>query len=79
MITINLKDIYGETAKLSRKEEYIDSVVEKAGKGNDIVLTGEGPIWLYLLISHALHGRVRSLTYSSPVTGEVKIFDHDPF
>lgn len=42
-------------------------------------LTGPGPVWLYLRLAHILHGRARRLVYSSPVTGDVVIFDHDPF
>jgi CRISPR-associated protein (Cas_csx3) len=44
-----------------------------------VVLTGQGPIWLYLKVAHALHGKAIKLTYASPVTGEVVIFDHDSF
>jgi hypothetical protein len=50
-----------------------------AGEGKEVILTGAAPVWLYLKISHALHGKARKLIYSSPVTGEVVIFDHDPF
>ncbi|MGH8470514.1 MAG: hypothetical protein ACREVY_16570 [Gammaproteobacteria bacterium] len=37
------------------------------------------PVWLYLKIAHALHGKAKKLIYRSPVTGDVVIFDHDPF
>lgn len=30
-------------------------------------------------VAHALHGKAIKLTYASPVTGEVVIFDHDSF
>jgi hypothetical protein len=30
-------------------------------------------------LAHALHGQARQLIYSSPVTGEMVIFDHDQF
>jgi hypothetical protein len=53
--------------------------VRLAGEGQDVVLTGEGPIWLYLSIGHALHGKAKKLIYRSPVAGDVLIFDHDPF
>jgi hypothetical protein len=43
------------------------------------VLTGQAPVWLYLTVAHALHGKARKLVYPSPVTGEVVMFDHDPF
>jgi hypothetical protein len=36
-------------------------------------------VWLYLTIAHALHGKARKLVYASPVTGEIVIFDHNPF
>ncbi|RLA95047.1 MAG: hypothetical protein DRG83_19050 [Deltaproteobacteria bacterium] len=41
-------------------------------------LTGQVPIWLYLAVAHALHGKAKKLVYDSPVTGEVVIFDHSP-
>jgi hypothetical protein len=44
-----------------------------------VVLTGAGPVWLYLKIAHVLHGKAKRLIYRSPVTGDVIIFDHDPF
>ncbi len=73
---INIAEIYNITAKLSELDGYIQKAREIAGEGNDIVLTGAGPVWLYLKIAHALHGKARKLIYRSPVTGEVVIFDH---
>ena len=80
-IIIDMETLYSntETAKLARLEEYEDKARELAGNGNEVVLTGQGPVWLYLKIAHALHGKVRSLRYVSPVTGEVVIYDHNPF
>ncbi len=72
------KDVTGE-AKLNTLPEYINRALNLAGEGNEVVLTGRGPIWLYLKIAHALHGRAKKLIYNSPVTGDVVIFDHDPF
>lgn len=76
---IDLKTLYGETAKLADLSAYIDRARSLAGEGNEVVLTGQAPVWLYLKVAHALHGRVKKLIYSSPVTGEVVVFDHDPF
>jgi hypothetical protein len=59
--------------------EYVAKALELAGEGNEVVLTGAGPVWLYLKIAHALHGKAKRLIYRSPVTGDVVIFDHDPF
>jgi CRISPR-associated Csx3 family protein len=67
-----------ETAKLSELDAYVEMARNLAGSGNEVVLTGQGPIWLYLKIAHALHGVARKLTYRSPVTGDVVIFDHTP-
>ena len=78
-ITIDLKAIYGETAKLAELPQYLDKVLAQAGEGRRVVLTGAAPVWLYLKAAHTLHGKARTLVYSSPVTGEVVIFDHDPF
>lgn len=79
-ITINLEALYSSTgtARLSELGSYIQKANALAGEGNDVILTGQGPIWLYLKIAHALHGKVRKLIYRSPVTGDVVIFDHTP-
>jgi hypothetical protein len=76
---IDLKQLYGETAKLAQLPNYLDKALSLAGEGQDVVITGQGPVWLYLKIAHALHGRARRLVYESPVTGPLVIFDHDPF
>lgn len=78
VITLNLESFYSENARLSDLDSYIAKAKDLAGEGNDIVLTGAGPVWLYLKIAHALHGKVRRLIYRSPVTGDVVIFDHSP-
>lgn len=82
LIIINLKTLYektGTTAKLSNLSEYIEETLKLAGEGNEVVLTGPAPVWLYLKIGHALHGKAKKLIYRSPVTGDVVIFDHSPF
>ena len=76
---IDLKTLYGDAAKLAALGAYLDQAKQLAGEGNEVVLTGQAPVWLYLKIAHALHGKARKLVYDSPVTGEVVIFDHDPF
>lgn len=79
MIEINLEAFYEGTAKISQIGGYCQAAVEKAGDGNEIVLTGKAPVWMYLTVAHALHGKARKLVYRSPNTGDVLIFDHDPF
>jgi hypothetical protein len=76
---IDLKAVYGETAKLAELSSYVEKIVRLAGEGRDVILTGAAPIWLYLKAAHALHGKARKLFYRSPVTGDVPIFSHDPF
>lgn len=80
-ITIDIETLYTTTgtAKLARLEEYEQNARNLAGNGNEVILTGQGPVWLYLKIAHALHGKVSRLSYNSPVTGEIVIFDHSPF
>lgn len=79
MIVIAIDELFGKTAKLEDINLYVDEAKGLAGKGNDVLLTGAAPVWLYLKIAHALHGMAKSLTYNSPVTGNVVIFDHNPF
>ncbi len=76
---IDLNSLYTNTAKLSFLPEYLEKALELAGQGNEVILTGAAPVWLYLKIAHALHGKAKKLVYRSPVTGDVVIFDHDPF
>lgn len=78
LIEINMEKFYQNTAKLSDLVSYIQKAKELAGEGNEVTLTGAAPVWLYLKIAHALHGKARKLIYRSPVTGDVVIFDHSP-
>jgi hypothetical protein len=77
-IEVDLSSLYGKQAKLKQLPSHVEKALALAGEGNDVVLTGAGPIWLYLKVAHALHGKARKLTYRSPVTGDVAIFDHSP-
>jgi hypothetical protein len=79
MVLIDLNLLFTNTAKLSELDSYIQRAKELAGEGQEVVLTGAAPVWLYLKIAHALHGKARKLTFRSPVTGDVDIFDHSPY
>lgn len=79
MIVLDLSTFFSDTAKLADLPAYLEQARALAGEGTDVVLTGRAPVWLYLAVAHALHGRARKLTYRSPVTGDVVIFDHNPF
>lgn len=78
MITIDISELYTDTAKLAELPQYVAEAVRRAGSGNVVKLTGPGPVWLYLKIAHALHGKALKLIYDSPASGEVVVFDHDP-
>lgn len=80
IIELDISTLYKdtETAKLSLLDSYVQKTKDLAGEGNEVILTGAGPVWLYLKIAHALHGKARKLIYRSPVTGDVVIFDHSP-
>jgi len=81
VITIDIASLYADTgtAKLALLDEYVQSAKDQAGEGHVVKLTGPGPVWLYLNIAHALHGKAVKLIYDSPATGKIIIFDHDPF
>jgi len=79
LIIIDLDTFYTESAKLSALPTYIEKVLTEASEGNEIILTGRAPVWLYLSVAHALHGKAKKLTYRSPVTGDVVIFNHNPY
>ncbi|MCF6147684.1 MAG: hypothetical protein E3K37_03395 [Candidatus Kuenenia sp.] len=76
---IDISQLFSVNARLSELNTYLQKAQDLAGEGNDVILTGAGPVWLYLKIAHALHGKARTLRYRSPVTGDVLIFDHSPF
>lgn len=78
MIILDLAELFPGTAKLADLPAYIEQAARLAGEGNVVVLTGRAPVWMYLSVAHALHGKARKLLYRSPVTGDVLIFDHDP-
>jgi hypothetical protein len=76
---IDVEALYRGPAEIARQEhlgEYERRAREIAGHGRDVVLTGRGPIWLYLRLGHALHGVARTLTYRAPEAGDVMVFDH---
>jgi len=79
-MTIDLATLYAATgqAKLADLPAYESRLAELVPPGSDVTLTGHAPVWLYLRLAHALHGRARILTYESPVTGPVEIFNHNP-
>jgi len=79
MREVDVSKLYEGSARLAELRGYINRALELAGEGQEVVLTGPGPVWLYLAIAHALYGKARKLIYRSPVTGDVVIFDHDPF
>jgi len=79
LIIIDVAIFFEGAARISNIDEYIERAKSIAGEGNEVVLTGQAPVWLYLKIAHALHGKAKRLIYRSPVTGDVEIFNHDPF
>lgn len=78
-LCIDLSTLFEGTAKLADLPVYESQALVLAGEGHDVVLTGAAPVWLYLRIAHALHGKARSLNYRSPVTGDVPVFNHSPY
>lgn len=79
-MTLDLSTLYAATgtAKLADLPAYEAAVKALVLRNADVTLTGPGPVWLYLRLAHILHGIARSLTYDSPVSGPVVVFDHNP-
>ena len=78
-VMVDLSTFYTSRAKLSELSSYIQRAKDLAGNGKEVILTGAAPVWLYLKIAHALHGKARSLVYRSPVTDDVVVFNHSPY
>jgi hypothetical protein len=80
VIILDLQTLYAPTgtAKLGDLPAYEARVKELVAPGAEVTMTGNAPVWLYLRLAHALHGRAKKLFYDSPVTGRMEIFNHDP-
>jgi hypothetical protein len=77
-VLLNMEELYGKKAIIKRKDFYIAEAIRKTRGSQEVVLTGVAPVWLYLLIGKALHGKVSRLVYSSPSSGDIVIFDNLP-
>lgn len=60
MTTIDLSTFFTGASKLSELDSYILKAKELAGEGNEVVLTGAAPVWLYLKIAMPCMGRLAS-------------------
>jgi hypothetical protein len=49
---IHLDELYGDTAKLSELPTYLDKAQAVAGEGQEVILTGAAPVWLYTSHGH---------------------------
>jgi len=78
-IEIDLSRLYDGACRLSQLDTCLKKAKEMAEEGNDVILTGRAPIWLYLKVAHELHEIAKKLFYRSPVLGSILIFDYDPF
>jgi len=77
-VVVDLSTFYTSRAKFSKISLYRQKAIDLAGNGKEVVLTGAAPVWLYLNIANELHGKVKSLIYRSPVTGDAVIGDYAP-
>lgn len=79
-MTLDISTLYQATgtAKLADLPAYEAAAKAAVQHGAEVTLTGPGPVWLYLRLAHSLHGIARTLSYDSPVTGQVTVFDHNP-
>ena len=77
-VVVDLSTFYTSRAKFSKLSSYRQKAIDLAGNDKEIILTGAAPVWLYLDIANELHGKVKSLIYRSPVTGDAVIGDYAP-
>ena len=77
-VIVDLSTFFAPRAKFSKLSSYRQKAIDLAVAGKEVILTGTAPVWLYLDIANELHGRVKSLIYRSPVTGDVVIGDYAP-
>ena len=77
-VIIDFSTFYSSRAKFSEISSYRQKAIDLADNDKEVVLTGVAPVWLYLDIANALHGRVKSRIYRNPVTGDAVIGDYAP-
>ena len=77
-VVVDLSTFYTSRAKFSEISSYRQKAIDLAGNDKEVILTGAAPVWLYLDIALALQGKVKSLIYRSPVTGDMVIGDYAP-
>ena len=77
-VIIDFSTFFAPRAKFSELSSYRQKAIDLADNDKEVILTGAAPVWLYLDIAHALHGKVKSLIYRSPVTGDAVIGDYAP-
>lgn len=78
-VRIDLSALFQATAKLDDLPDILNLIDSRVHAGAIVCLTGRAPVWLYLKVAHHLHGRAGKLYYDSPASGELLIFDHDPY
>jgi len=78
MITLNVSALYDMGAGLIDEDAYAESARALVGKGQDVILRGTAPVWLYLVVLRALYDRAANLWYDSPEEGPVLIFSRKP-
>lgn len=81
---LDLKSLYspvGENrrAEVSQLDLYVKKALEFVGDAETVVITGSAPTWIYLRTFYVLSisGKVKTLIYNSPRTGDVVIFGGD--
>ena len=77
-VIIDFSAFYTSRAKFRELSSYRQKAIDLADNDKEVILTGAAPVWLYLDIANELHGKVKSLIYRSPVTGDVVVGDYAP-
>lgn len=78
-MTIKLRNLDRKNAELANSPKYLKRIRRRVEGGEEVVLIGRAPIWLYLKVAHGFNGKAGKLVYYSPVTKDVVIFDHTPY
>jgi len=65
---IDLRALYGEQAKRANLPAYLEKARALAGEGNEVVLTGQAPVWLYLKVATHFTTSAGSMVHVAPVS-----------
>ncbi len=77
MTVIDLTTFYEEAPEQKSVDAYVRKALDLAGNWNEVALSGNAPVWLYMAIANALQAKAKKLIYRSSAMGDMVVFDRN--